>query len=83
MGDDTFPSRFDDAGRPGVYLRIVKPGAVTAGDAIGVVPAAEPAVDIATLVGADSSEIVMRQIVADDRVPRLWRRAAQRMLDTS
>jgi len=37
MGDADFVSRFDDAGRYGVYLRIVHAGEVGAGDAIRVV----------------------------------------------
>ncbi|MDR7417356.1 MAG: MOSC domain-containing protein [Armatimonadota bacterium] len=37
MGDDLFPRRFADAGRPGAYLRIAREGAVAAGDPVRVV----------------------------------------------
>lgn len=35
-GDPTLPRRFAAADRPGVYLRVVRPGTITAGDAIEV-----------------------------------------------
>ncbi|MBV8295430.1 MAG: MOSC domain-containing protein [Acidimicrobiia bacterium] len=52
MGDEHFPGRFETARRPGTYLRIVESGAVTAGDAIEVEPAAPPAETIGALVQA-------------------------------
>ena len=42
MGDAAFKDRFEAAGRPGTYLRIVSPGTVGAGDAITVVPTPYP-----------------------------------------
>jgi MOSC domain-containing protein YiiM len=35
-GDPTMPRRFSAAGRPGVYLRVRRPGTLTAGDAVAV-----------------------------------------------
>ena len=43
MGDDSFPALFGLAARPGVYLRIVAPGTLAAGDAIEVHPASTAA----------------------------------------
>ena len=80
MGDADFPAVFDKAGRPGVYLRILEPGVVAAGDTVTVEPAEEPAIRIADLVGELSPE-VLRRIVADSRVPEGWRRAAARALE--
>lgn len=37
MDDPQFPARFAAAGRPGAYLRIVRPGRISAGDAIRVI----------------------------------------------
>lgn len=37
MGDPRFPARFAAAARPGAYLRIVRPGTISAGDAIRVI----------------------------------------------
>ncbi|HWH35944.1 MAG TPA: MOSC domain-containing protein [Acidimicrobiales bacterium] len=34
MGNDKFPARFNQAGRPGAYLRIARPGEVSPGDEV-------------------------------------------------
>jgi|SRR5690349_3919192 len=39
MGDTRFIRRFRDARRPGLYLRVLEPGTVTAGDAVTLTPA--------------------------------------------
>lgn len=79
MGDAAFKDQFEAARRPGVYLRIVHPGHVAAGDAITVVPAAPPAIRIVDLLDDPTPEFLHR-IVADGRVPRGWRHAAARAL---
>ena len=79
MGDADFVGRFEDARRPGAYLRIVQPGLVAAGDAIVVVPAASPAIRLVELLDDPTPEFLQR-IVADGRVPRGWRHAAARAL---
>jgi MOSC domain-containing protein YiiM len=80
MGDAAFVDRFEQARRPGAYLRIVETGYVRAGDPITVTAAAPPAIRIAELVG-DASPETLRRIAADDRVPDGWRRGASRMLE--
>ncbi|MBV9285369.1 MAG: MOSC domain-containing protein [Acidimicrobiia bacterium] len=50
MGDEGFPGRFEAAGRPGAYLRIVEEGVITKGDAIHVDEAAQPAITVGSLV---------------------------------
>jgi MOSC domain-containing protein YiiM len=79
MGDAAFVGRFEEARRPGAYLRIVQPGLVAAGDAIVVVPAALPAIRLVELLDDPTPEFLQR-IVADGRVPRGWRHAAARAL---
>jgi MOSC domain-containing protein YiiM len=79
MGDAAFVGRFEEARRPGAYLRIVKPGMVAAGGAIVVVPAAPPAIRLVDLLDDPTPEFLQR-IVADGRVPRGWRHAAARAL---
>jgi len=79
MGDAAFVDRFDAAGRPGAYLRIVSPGEVAAGDAIAIEPADPPGIRIGELVG-DITPQVLYRITADGRVPRGWRKAAERAL---
>jgi MOSC domain-containing protein YiiM len=80
MGDEGFPGKFSAARRPGVYLRIITAGAVEAGDSIDLEPAARPAVEIRSLTEEDIEEVVLRQAVADPRVPDGWRRTAARFL---
>ena len=80
MGDDAFPGRFADAGRPGAYLRIVTPGDVGAGDEIEVDNAEPPAVAIGALVADPIDDEVLQLAAADPRVPEGWRRAATRAL---
>jgi MOSC domain-containing protein YiiM len=79
MGDAAFVGRFEEARRPGVYLRIIEPGMVAAGDAIVVVPAVPPAIRLVDLLDDPTPELLER-IVADGRVPRGWRHAAARAL---
>jgi MOSC domain-containing protein YiiM len=80
MGDDAFPAKFESAGRPGAYLRIVTAGVIDVGDRIEVVPADPPAVAIGDLVDAAVTDDVLRLVVDDARVPQGWRRAATRRL---
>ena len=79
MGDAGFVERFEKARRPGVYLRIIEPGLVAAGDPIVVVPADLPAIRLVDLLDEPTPELLQR-IVADGRVPRGWRHAAARAL---
>jgi MOSC domain-containing protein YiiM len=79
MGDAAFVGRFEEARRPGVYLRIIEPGMVAAGDTIVVVPAAPPGIRLVDLLDDPTPEFLQR-IVADGRVPRGWRHAAARAL---
>jgi MOSC domain-containing protein YiiM len=81
MGDDHFPGRFEAAGRPGAYLRIIEPGSIQAGDAIELELTSRPAIPIAALAGGDLSDELAVQVANDERVPRGWRRTAQRALE--
>jgi MOSC domain-containing protein YiiM len=80
MEDDAFPARFEAAGRPGVYLRIVEPGDLGTDDAIGITAAERPAVRVGSLIGDQIDEAVLRLAAADPRVPEVWRRVATRAL---
>ena len=79
MGDADFVGRFEEARRPGTYLRIVQVGMVAAGDAITVVHAAPPAIRLVELLDDPTPEFLER-LLADGRVPRGWRHAAARAL---
>ena len=79
MGDAAFKDRFEEARRPGTYLRIIRPGQVEAGDTIVVVPAALPAIRLEEFLDDPTPEFLQR-ILGDGRVPRGWRDAAARAL---
>ena len=49
VGERLFVRRFAEAGRPGAYLRVVRPGDVGAGDAVRVVSSPAGAATIAAL----------------------------------
>jgi MOSC domain-containing protein YiiM len=80
MGDDDFPTRFEDARRPGVYLRIITSGAIGVGDRIEVTPAEPPAVTVGDLVDPAVADATLQLVADDARVPEGWRRAATRRL---
>jgi MOSC domain-containing protein YiiM len=84
LQDPAFPRRFAAVGRPGTYLRIVREGVISAGDAISVVHRPEHEV---------SSELIARAYHADrSLLPRLlqvpelsasWREWVEHMLEAS
>jgi MOSC domain-containing protein YiiM len=80
MGDEHFPGRFEAAGRPGAYLRIVEEGVIAAGNRIDIEPASPPALRIGDLALPEVPVDVLRLLLADGRVPEGWRRAAARAL---
>lgn len=80
MDDVAFPGRFDEAGRPGAYLRIIEPGRISAGDVVAITPAEQPAVRIGDFSGDDFDEPLLRQIADDTRIPDHLRRGAARAL---
>ena len=80
MGDDSFPDTFEEAGRLGVYLRIITGGVVEAGDPIEVEPAVQPATSITALVTGELDDDELRRVVDDPRVPAGWQRSALRAL---
>jgi MOSC domain-containing protein YiiM len=78
MDDVGFPDAFEAAGRPGAYLRIVEGGVVAAGDAITVEAAAAPSVTIRALALGELDDAALERVIADERVPAGWRKAAAR-----
>jgi MOSC domain-containing protein YiiM len=81
MGDPRFPQAFVRAGRPGAYLRIVRAGAVRAGDAIEVVHRPEHGVTVALVSNAmlvDRALLPALRAARADFTPELaaWLRAA-------
>jgi MOSC domain-containing protein YiiM len=80
MGDDDFPRRFADAGRPGAYLRIVEAGHLQAGDPIEVAPGSPPGLPLRAFAPDGLSTDVVERMASDPRVPAVWRDAARRAL---
>jgi len=80
MGDDGFPGRFEEADRPGTYLRIRGAGTITAGDEVTIDPTHLPAVTIVSLVKGELEEDELRRIADEGRVPAGARQSARRAL---
>lgn len=81
MGDAHFPQRFAAAGRPGAYLRIVREGEVTVGDALRVVsrPAHGVTVgEIAHVYHRDRAHA--EQLLAVPELSRGWHTWAKRVI---
>jgi MOSC domain-containing protein YiiM len=83
MGDAQFVDRFDDARRPGAYLRILSAGDVGAGDEVSVGNAPAHGFTVADLNdvaqrGASADDL--RRLAANDDVPEGWRDWAGRQL---
>lgn len=53
MGDPKFAKRFHQAGRPGAYCRVIKPGAFHAGEPVRVEPFAGTRTTVAELMAVD------------------------------
>jgi MOSC domain-containing protein YiiM len=70
MGERRWLARFNEAGRPGAYLRVVSPGEVVAGDAVTVEDRPDHGIDIGTVFGAMTlhPELLPR-IAAADALP--------------
>jgi MOSC domain-containing protein YiiM len=83
MGDASFVSRFDEAGRHGVYLRVVAEGDIGAGDPVELV--SRPDHGLTAYAIADTYEAptpaALLQVVATPGVPESWRSWAERLLD--
>jgi len=82
MGDSGFVDEFEQAGRPGAYLRIVEPGTIGADDPIAVVHRPADRLTIGELVGAGrgADEELLHRIADHAAVPDGWRAAAIRAL---
>ena len=53
MGDPRFVKRFHQAGRPGAYCRVIKPGACHAGEPVRLEPFAGDRITVADLMALD------------------------------
>jgi len=82
MGDAAFRERFDEAGRPGVYLRIVEEGDLGAGDIVEVVHRPERGLTIAGLYQRvrNPTPEGLQQVVATPAVPESLRAWAARQI---
>lgn len=84
LGDDTFPARFAEAGRPGAYLRILEEGLLRRGDP--VVVESRPS---ASLTVAEVADIYGHQphraaeLLALPALAEVWREWARRRLAAS
>ena len=78
MGDDSFVRRFNAAGRPGAYLRIVEGGVLRAGDSITVVHVPEHGVTVAEVARIRRSRAGADVLLAVDSLSDEWKQWAAR-----
>ncbi|HEY7133764.1 MAG TPA: MOSC domain-containing protein [Acidimicrobiia bacterium] len=85
MGDADFVDRFEEARRPGTYLRIARAGDVGAGDAINVVHRPDHGLTIGELMAAqlDGDERLLARVIDNPDVSPSWAGAAARRLERS
>jgi MOSC domain-containing protein YiiM len=81
MGDATFPKRFTEAGRPGIYLRVEQQGETGVGDAFELLEAAEHGIRVSDLwqvvfgrKTASSPKVAMRCLEVMPYLDAGWRR---------
>ena len=82
MGDAHFVDQFDEAGRPGAYLRIIENGEIGAGDPIvvGEMPAHGFTIDDLRRAAGDASRAGLERMASITDVPEGWREWARRNL---
>lgn len=81
MNDPRFPDQFEEAGRPGAYLRIIKEGEVAEGDEVRVVfrPAHGLRVgDVARIYHQDRDQAALLLTVPE--LAEVWKRWARRRI---
>lgn len=82
MDDRHFPARFAAAGRPGVYLRIVTPGQVRAGDPISVVRRPGHGVTIGHVERAyHADRRLVERLLEAPELPETWVDWAHRVIE--
>jgi MOSC domain-containing protein YiiM len=82
MGDPRFPARFAAAARPGAYLRILRPGAISAGDAIRVIDRPAHGVTVGLVERAyHADEALIPLLFEAPELTESWARWARHHLD--
>lgn len=80
IGEPDWVRRFTERGRPGVYLRVIEPGPVAAGDPVRVVHRPDHGVTVALVLRAltGEPELLPRVLDAGEALPEEIRRRALR-----
>lgn len=73
VGDPHFPKRFMAASRMGAYLRVIREGAVGAGDAVVVTARPDHGVALNGMVDALKDPVKAQALRAVPRLPQFWR----------
>jgi MOSC domain-containing protein YiiM len=76
MNDARFPKRFQAAGRPGAYLRIVEAGTIRAGDTIRLLDRPDHGVTLGLMSDAVADPRKAAALLAAPSLPEYWRRVA-------
>lgn len=80
MGDERFPDRFAEAGRPGAYLAVEEPGEVGAGDPVRVLSTPEHGLTVGDVERASHAGGPLSRLVDVPDLPESWRAWACRRL---
>jgi MOSC domain-containing protein YiiM len=78
MGDDSFVRRFNAAGRPGTYLRIITSGDLRAGDSIHVVHVPDHGVTVNDVARIRRDRAGAEVLLTLDSISDEWKRWAAR-----
>ncbi len=79
VDDRTFLKRFQQALRPGAYLRVIEEGDIGKDDEVEVVQVAAHGVTLRAMVEAFGDPAKTSALRTVDRLPTFWRRVAERM----
>ncbi len=82
MGDAQFPRRFMAASRMGAYLRVIREGAVGAGDAVIVTARPDHGIALNDMVEALKDSAKAAALGAVPRLPKFWRDVADDAQET-
>lgn len=77
VGDAHFPKRFMAASRMGAYLRVIREGAVGAGDAIVVSVKPDHGIGLNDMIDALDDPVKAASLGAVPRLPQFWRKVAE------
>ncbi len=81
MGDDRFIQRFNAAGRPGTYLRIIEEGELQAGDHIVVTDVPDHGLTVGEVAAMYRDQLGVERILAVEAISDAWKSWARSKIE--